>query len=142
MLKIIKTRLKGAKGAWPEELPNVLWAYRMTIRVPTRETPFGLTFGIEAIIPMKVGLTSFQVKTYEHQKNQQELNSNLDLIDEVREEAMKGMAKHKEAMARYYNRKVKVKRFNAGDLVLRKVSQATRTCPKKNYDQPRKAPTK
>ena len=35
------------------------------------------------------------------------------------------MAKHKEAMARYYNRKVMVRRFNIGDLILRKVSQAT-----------------
>ena len=34
------------------------------------------------------------------------------------------MAKHKEAMARYYNIKVKVGRFNIGDLTLRKVSQA------------------
>ena len=98
----------------------------MTIRVPTRETPFGLTFGIEAIIPMKVGLTSFQVKTYEHQKNQQELNNNLNLIDEVREETMKRMAKHKEVMARYYNRKVKVRKFSAGDLVLKKISKATK----------------
>jgi len=32
------------------------------------------------------------------------------------------MAKRKEAMARYYNRKVKVRRFNTGDLVLRKES--------------------
>ena len=32
------------------------------------------------------------------------------------------MAKHKEVMARYYNRKVKVRRFNIGDLVHRKVS--------------------
>ena len=46
----------------------------------------------------------------------------MDLIDGVREEAMKQMAKHKEAMARYYNRKVKVRRFNTGDLVFRKVS--------------------
>ena len=73
---------------------------------------------------MEVGLTSFRVKTYEDQKNQQELNSDLDLIDEVREKAMKRMNKHKEAMARYYNRKVKVRRFNIRDLVLRKVSQA------------------
>ena len=29
-------------------------------------------------------------------------------------------------MARYYNRKVKVKKFNIGDLILRKVSQATK----------------
>ena len=75
---------------------------------------------------MEVGLTSFQVKTYEDQKNQQELSGNLDLIDEVKEEAMKRMAKHKEAMARYYNKKVKVRRFNTVDLVLRKVSQATK----------------
>ena len=47
------------------------------------------------------------------------------LIYEVREDAMKRMAKHKEAMARYYNKKVKVRRFNTGDLALRKVSQAT-----------------
>ena len=77
-------------------------------------------------MPVKVGLVSYQVKTYENKRNQQELNNNLDLIDEVREEAMKRMAKHKEAMARYYNRKVKMRRFNTGDLVLRKVSQATK----------------
>ena len=39
---------------------------------------------------------------------------------------MKRMAKHKEAMAKYYNRKVKVRRFTTRDLVLRKVSQATK----------------
>ena len=61
----------------------------MTTRVSTGETPFKLTFGIEAVIPVEVGLTSFRVKTYKDQKNQQALNSNLDLIDEVREEAMK-----------------------------------------------------
>ena len=88
MLKIIKTSLEGAKGAWLEELKNVLWAYRMTTRVPIGETPFRLTFGTEAIILVEVGLTSYQVKTYEYQKNQQELNNNLDLIDKVREEAM------------------------------------------------------
>ena len=139
LLKIIKTWLEGA---WPEELQNVLWANKKTTRVPTGETPFRLTFVTTAIISMEVGLMSFRVKTYKDQKNQQKLNGNLDLIDEVREKAMKRMAKHKEAMARYYNIKVKVGRFNIGDLTLRKVSQATRTCPKKNYDQPGKAPTK
>ena len=39
---------------------------------------------------------------------------------------MKRMTKQKEAMARYYNRKVKVRRFNTGDLILRKISQATK----------------
>ena len=67
----------------------------MTTRVPTGETPFRLTFGIEAVIPVEVGLMSYRVKTYEDQRNQQELNSNQDLIDEVREEAIKRMTKHK-----------------------------------------------
>ena len=114
------------KGAWPEELQNVLWAYRTITRVPIGEIPFRLTFGTEVIISVEVGLTSFRVKTYEDQKNQEELNSNLDLIDEVRKEVMKRMAKHKKEMARYYNRKVKARRFNTGDLVLKKVSQATK----------------
>ena len=30
LLKIIKTPLEGAKGIWPDGLPSVLWAYRMT----------------------------------------------------------------------------------------------------------------
>ena len=67
----------------------------MTIRVPIGETPFRLTFGIEAVILVEVGLMSYRVKTYEDQRNQQELNSNQDLIDEVREEAIKRMTKHK-----------------------------------------------
>ena len=39
LLKIIKTKLDDAKGAWPEELSNVLWAYRKIARTPTGETP-------------------------------------------------------------------------------------------------------
>ena len=54
---------------------------------------------------------------------------------------MKQMAKHKEAMARYYQ-KVKVRRFNTRDLVLRKVSQATKDPSKENWDQHGKAPTR
>ena len=85
-----------------------------------------MTFGIEVIILVEVGLTSFLVKTYENQKNQQKRNNNLDLIDEIKEEAMNRMAKHMEAMARYYNRKVKVRGFDTGDLILRKVSQVVK----------------
>ena len=40
LLKIIKTRLKRAKGIWPKELPSILWAYRTTTKTPTGETPF------------------------------------------------------------------------------------------------------
>ena len=71
----------------------------MTTRVPIGETPFKLTFGTKVVILVEVGLTSIQVKIFEEQKNQQELNSNLDLINKVRYEARLRMAKYKEAMA-------------------------------------------
>ena len=65
LLKIIKTRLDDAKGAWPKELPNVLWAYRTTARTPIGETPFRLTYGTEAVIPVKVGVTSIRRGTFQ-----------------------------------------------------------------------------
>ena len=69
MLKIIKTRLKGTKGIWPEKLPSILWAYRITTRTPTGETPFRLTYGSEAVILAEVGLTSYMVDNHDERKN-------------------------------------------------------------------------
>ena len=84
MLKIIKTRLEGAKGIWPDELPSVLWAYRTTARTPTGETPFRLAYGADAAIPTEVGLTSYRVKSYNEDKNEEAMRLQLDLVDEVR----------------------------------------------------------
>ncbi len=54
LLKQIKTRFEGAKGMWVEELPSVLWAYKTTVRTPTKETLFKLTFGTEAVIHVEI----------------------------------------------------------------------------------------
>ena len=35
ILNGLKRRLDGAKGRWVKELPNVLWAYSMTLRRST-----------------------------------------------------------------------------------------------------------
>ena len=54
----LKRRLEGAKGRWAEELPNVLWAYRITPKRSTGETPFFLTYGVEVVIPEKINFCS------------------------------------------------------------------------------------
>ena len=69
LLKIIKTRLEGAKGIWPEELSSILWAYKTMARTPIGETPFRLTYGSEAVIPAEVGLTSYRVHNHDENKN-------------------------------------------------------------------------
>uniref|UniRef100_A0A2N9IT33 Uncharacterized protein n=1 Tax=Fagus sylvatica TaxID=28930 RepID=A0A2N9IT33_FAGSY len=126
LLKMIKTRLEGAKGLWPEELPNILWAYRTTARTPTGETPFRLTYGTEAVIPVEVGLTTWRTKNYDEVSNDAQLQSNLDLVDEVRDQAEARTRVYQQRMARYYDRRVKHREFKVGDLVLRKVTLATK----------------
>ena len=51
---------------------------------------------------------------------------NLDLIDEVRKDAKYRKAKYKNLMFRRYDVMVKPRRFNIGDLVLKRVSLATK----------------
>ena len=84
MLKIIKTRLEGAKGIWLEELPSILWAYRTTARAPTGETPFRLTYGSEAVFSAEVGLKSYRVHNHDENKNDEAMRLQLDLVDELR----------------------------------------------------------
>ena len=102
LLKIIKAKLDDAKGAWPEELPNVLWAYRTTIRTPTGETPFGLTYGIEAIILVEVGITSIRREMFHEENNDDQLQINMDYLGEMGEKASNKMTKYKQKMAEYY----------------------------------------
>ena len=116
----------GAKGAWPEELPNVLWAYRTIARTPTRETPFNLTYGIEAVILVEVGLTSLRKEFFDEQSNDDKLKLNLDCLDEVKDQASQRMTKYQQKMTEYYNQRVKLKRFNIGDLILQKVTSTTK----------------
>jgi hypothetical protein len=126
LLKLIKTRLEGANGLWPEELPSILWAYRTTVRIPTGETPFRMTYGSKAVVPVEIGLTTFRTSTYDDHQNEEQLRLNLDLIDEVRETAEARMKRYQEKMARHYNSKVKPRQLSVGDLVLRRVTLATR----------------
>ena len=109
LLKIIKTKLNDAKGAWLEELPNVLWAYRTTARTPTGETPFRLTYGTEAVIPVEVGETSTRRAVFNEKGNDEKLRLNLDCLDEVRDKASSRITKYQQKMAKYYNKRVKLR---------------------------------
>ncbi|XP_075658971.1 uncharacterized protein LOC142628820 [Castanea sativa] len=60
----LKQRLEGVKGNWVEKLLNVLWAYQTTSRRSMGETPFSMTYGTEAVIPIKVGLSSMRVTNF------------------------------------------------------------------------------
>ena len=100
--------------------------HRTTVRTPTRETPFKLAYGSETVIPTEVHVANHRVMKYQDEENEEQLHLNLDLIDEVRMDAEQRTARYKNLMARQYDAMVKPRRFNIRDLVLKRVSLATR----------------
>ena len=66
----------------------------MTARTPMGETPFNLTYGIEAVISVEVGLTSLKREFFEEQSNNDQLKQNLDFLDEVIDQAAQRMVKY------------------------------------------------
>ena len=88
----LKKRLDDAKGKWVEELPHVLWMYRTTPRRSTRETPFSMTYGAEAVIPLETGFPMLRTNAFTLDGNDGLLEKSLDLIEERRENAMVQLA--------------------------------------------------
>ena len=122
----LKTKLEERKGLWAEELLKVLWAYRTTSWTSTGETPFSLAYGVEAMIPVEVGIPSLRRNTYNQEENFALQRYELDLFEEKRDLATLRIASYKRRPERYFNSKVKEKRFKESDLVLRKINFNTK----------------
>ncbi|KAL0416135.1 UNVERIFIED_CONTAM: hypothetical protein Slati_3445400 [Sesamum latifolium] len=117
----IKRRLERVGGNWTEELTSVLWAYRTTPKGSTGESPFSLVYGTEAIIPAELGIPFHRVMHFSEECNNDLLKESLDLIEELREKAFICIQRYKNTMINSYNKRVKARSFQVGDLVLRRV---------------------
>lgn len=60
LVKILKKMIETDTD-WSEKLPYALWAYRTSIRTATGATPFLLTYGMEAMHPIKVKIPTLRV---------------------------------------------------------------------------------
>jgi hypothetical protein len=52
---------------WHKELPSVLWALRTNINKATRDTPFNLVYGADAVLPREIFLESARVAHFEEE---------------------------------------------------------------------------
>ena len=120
----LKTKLEDLKGNWVEYLPEVLWAYKTTQKSATRETPFALAFGTEAVAPVEVGIKSPRIEFASVEHNDEALRLNLELLDEKREQVLRRTEEYQRKTTRYYNQKVKPISYMPGDLVLKKLLPA------------------
>ena len=87
ILEGIKKRLEEAKSRWVEELPSVMWTHRMTRRRSTGETLFALAYGVEAVIPLEVGLPTTRTTEFNAEENENNLQKDLNLLEERRDMA-------------------------------------------------------
>uniref|UniRef100_A0A2N9HK66 Uncharacterized protein n=1 Tax=Fagus sylvatica TaxID=28930 RepID=A0A2N9HK66_FAGSY len=122
----IKKRLEEAKGRWVEELPSVMWTHRTTKRRSTGETPFALAYGVEAVIPLEVGLPTTRTTEFDIDENESSLRMDLNLVEERRDMATIRLASYQHQMKRGYDKNIRPRSFQVGDLVLRKVVANTR----------------
>ncbi|OAO89058.1 hypothetical protein AXX17_ATUG05000 [Arabidopsis thaliana] len=123
ILSNLKKRLSHLKGGWYDELHLVLWAYPTTPRRSTGETPFSLVYGMEAVVPAELnvpGLRRTEAPLNE-EENSAMLDDLLDTINERRDQALIRIQNFQQAVARYYNSKIKSRPFFMGDYVLKRV---------------------
>ena len=124
ILNQLKKRLDTAKGKWTEELMEVLWAYRCTPQSSTKEAPYSLVYGTDAMISVEIGEPSIRRTHFEPTPNEACMNTHLDLLVEKREQAHIQDTATKLRAARKYNSKLEPQSFNKGDLVWRMASKA------------------
>ncbi|XP_075478960.1 uncharacterized protein LOC142519822 [Primulina tabacum] len=120
IVQALKVRLHGKGKNWVEELPSVLWAYRTTPRSSTRETPYSLVYGSEAVLLVEIGQSSTRVESYPS-NNDQSRAIELDLVEERRDKATIRMEAYRNRVMKSYNKHVRVRDFQIRDLVMKKV---------------------
>lgn len=119
ILAELKKKLGLAKGKWAKELLEVLWGIYCTPQATTKETPFQLTYGTDALIPVEVGEPSFRQLYYNKAGNINALKGELDLIEKTKDQARITIEACKQRMVKRFNSKPKPREFLEEALVWR-----------------------
>ena len=91
----------------------------------TRATPFSLVYGMEAILPFEVEIPSLKVLSEAKLEEMEWVKARFDqlnLIDGKRLVVMSHGQMYHRRMKNTFDKRVHPRKFNEGDLVLKKVS--------------------
>ncbi|VFQ83702.1 unnamed protein product [Cuscuta campestris] len=115
-----KKRLGEEGHKWLEALPHTVWAHRVTSRRATGETPFVLTYGCEARLPVEAEIPTFRETVYQPDQNEVNHLVELNLVEERRTIAAVKMAGYQQSVKRYHDNRVGPRYFQVHDEVLRR----------------------
>ena len=82
-------------------------------------------FGSEAMLPVETTIPTIRNILQDTDNNKQNLIDDLDTINELRDQANIRIPAYQNKISRSYNKNIRIRRFNIGDLVLRKAFQNT-----------------
>ena len=85
------------------------------------ETPFSMTYGAEAVLPIENSFPTLRSSTFIPENNDELLGRSLDLAEEKKEKAMIHMVYYHQKLKRGYDANVKLRPLSPGDLVMRKI---------------------
>ncbi|KAK4564698.1 hypothetical protein RGQ29_006676 [Quercus rubra] len=108
-------------GNWHERIGEALWAYRTTFRTPTQATPYSLVYGVEAVLPLERQIPSLRIAIQERltgEENAKLRLQELEALDEKRLEAQQRLECYQARLSSAFNKRVKPRSFQVGDLVL------------------------
>lgn len=80
-----------------------------------------MAYGTEIVVPIEISHSYLRIKTYDSQENEEGQRLALNLINEVRVEALAKMVEYQKKASFYYNLQIKERFYREGDLVLRKL---------------------
>lgn len=73
---------------------EALWAYRITIQMPTQSTPYSLVFGIEVVLLLEVELPALRVVIHDELTHDEQVRlrfQGLDAFEERRLNALQNL---------------------------------------------------
>ncbi|GJV24046.1 reverse transcriptase domain-containing protein [Tanacetum coccineum] len=100
----MERRLGRTHQGWVDELPQVLWAHRTTLKSSNGKTPFSLVYGSEVVVPIKISVETKRIKEFEARQNEKKRREDLDILEERREIASIREAYYKQKLEGYYNK--------------------------------------
>ncbi|KAM1620536.1 hypothetical protein ACFXTN_017502 [Malus domestica] len=89
----------------------------MSKRTATRTTPYALTFRQDAVIPMEINVSSVRIHNQFGLHSEEYVQAMCQEIEDLNVAKIKALNKireRKEAVARAYNKRVKLKNFKEG----------------------------
>ncbi|KAL0368038.1 UNVERIFIED_CONTAM: hypothetical protein Scaly_1022700 [Sesamum calycinum] len=120
LCNLLKKVVAKSKCDWHERIGEALWAYRTTVRTPTQATPYALVYGVEAVLPLEQQIPSLRIAIQEgltEEENARIQLEELEALDEKRL-AQQRLECYQARLSRAFNKKVRLRSFQVGDLVL------------------------